>query len=100
MPSVKISNRIKVFLQWLGIVRSPEAELARQRFINDHPDCECEGTLVRIRNSEGTVVAVFYQGKVVRSKPSRYRLYRIDGSGSVVELPVGPEHPYWIYGRK
>jgi hypothetical protein len=83
--------------------RHPACRAAVDAVRSIHPDWDVWTALASIRADEDDryVVAVFYSDPNVRVKPPRYLLVALDRALQFIEkLPVSPDSPYFISGRK
>ncbi len=96
MPSIRAA-----YTALPRVMERPECRAARRKLAELEPSWRVEGTSLRAREGERTIVAVFYQLPDLPTKPSRYRLFAVDRALQVVEeLPCEPGSPYWIRGRR
>ena len=66
-----------------------------------HPTWHVTNARLRVEESGRYVFAVFYADGGPRVVPGRYRIVAVDKSdGTVHELPLSPDSPYWIRGYK
>ena len=83
--------------------RHPACQSAVAAIRSLHPDWDVFAGLASLRADEHNryVVAVFYSAPNVRVKPPRYVLVALDRAHNFLELlPVDPDSPYFIRGRK
>ncbi len=83
--------------------RRPECRAALQAVRSRHPDWTIwtSSGSVRAVESDRFVVAVFYTAPDVDVTPPRYVLVALDHARQFVEmLPISPDSPYFILGRK
>jgi hypothetical protein len=58
------------------------------------------GTKLIRKETQRSIVAVFYEEPGIVVRPSRYKLFAVANDLSQVEaLPVEPRSPYWVRGR-
>ena len=87
----------------LYVSRHPVCQSAVAVVRSLHPDWEVFTSMASIRADEDDryVVAVFYSTRDIRVKPPRYVLVALDRAHDFLEmLPVNPDSPYFILGRK
>jgi hypothetical protein len=85
------------------VTRHPACQSAVAAVRSLHPDWDVFTGLASLRADEAQryVVAVFYSAPNVRVKPPRYVLVAMDRAHNFIELlPVDPDSPYFIRGRK
>ena len=77
------------------------ARIAKDFVRAQHPDLGVHAAWFRAKEPERIVLAVIYDERDLRSRPSPYRLVAVARStGDASFLETTAESPYWIRGRK
>lgn len=93
------------FLRRFTRAFDPAFRAAREKAIghirSGHPDWRVVNVAVRAEEPVRFVFAVFYQEPGVQVVPGRYTIVAVGRlSGSVEDLPLSPQSPYWIRDLK
>lgn len=92
--------RLLQFLSF-GLYEPKQCKAARTQLSQREPNLRILETRLIKRETHTWIVAVFFEEPHAPVRPSRYKLFSVsDDLSMIVELPCGPDSPYWIKGRK
>jgi hypothetical protein len=89
------------FLQLLGFDDPPACKATREALRRLQASWIVSETRIIANEGARCVIAVFYDAPGISVKPPRYKLFAVSTDlKTIEELPVTPDSPYWIKGRK